>query len=100
MNMMTIHKGPLCAWARSFPPEADRRFAQDDRLVMRAVLQRVTRASVTIDGETVTGRVDTTAALLVFIVAMGIVGAVTAKGTILVLQSLPAGIGLALLYLT
>lgn len=44
----------------------------------------------------VTGRPATAAALLVFIIAMGIVGAVTAKPTILVAQALPAAVALAL----
>lgn len=43
-----------------------------------------------------TGRSATAAALLVFIIAMGVVGAVTAKPTILILQALPAAIALAL----
>lgn len=47
-----------------------------------------------------TGRADTTAALLVFVVAMGIVGAVTAKPSIFFLQAVPAGIALGLVFLT
>jgi len=44
----------------------------------------------------ITDRGDTTAALLIFIIAMGIVGAATAKPTILVIQAVPAAIALAL----
>jgi putative membrane protein len=47
----------------------------------------------------VTDRSDTTAALLIFLVAMGVVGAVSAKPTILVVQSVPAAIALALVLL-
>jgi putative membrane protein len=43
-----------------------------------------------------THRSDTTVALLVFIMAMGIVGAISAKPTILFFQAVPAGIALAL----
>ena len=43
-----------------------------------------------------TGRPATVAALLAFIIAMGIVGAVTAKPTILVAQALPAAVALTL----
>jgi len=43
-----------------------------------------------------TGRTDTTAALLIFIVAMGLVGAATAKPTILFIQAVPAAVALAL----
>src|SRR5262245_24684593 len=46
-----------------------------------------------------TDRVDTTGALLVFIIAMGVVGAVTAKPTILIAQAVPAAVALALLLL-
>ena len=46
-----------------------------------------------------TGRADATAALLIFVVAMGIVGGVTAKRSILVVQALPAAIALALVWL-
>jgi putative membrane protein len=44
-----------------------------------------------------TGRADTTGALLAFVVAMGIVGAITAKPTILLFQAAPAAIALGLL---
>ena len=47
-----------------------------------------------------TGRPATAAALLVFIIAMGIVGAITAKPTILVAQALPAAVALALVLTT
>ncbi len=43
-----------------------------------------------------TDRTDTAGALLVFIIAMGIVGALTAKPTILFFQAIPAGVALAL----
>jgi len=43
-----------------------------------------------------TDRPDTAGALLIFIVAMGIVGAVTAKPTILLFQAVPAAVALAL----
>ncbi len=42
---------------------------------------------------------DTATALLAFIVAMGVVGGVTAKPTILALQAAPAALALALLHL-
>ena len=41
-------------------------------------------------------RQDTAVALLIFVVAMGIVGAVTAKPTILLFQAVPAAAALAL----
>jgi putative membrane protein len=44
-----------------------------------------------------TGRPATAAAVLVFTIAMGVVGAVTAKPTILVAQALPAAVALTLL---
>ncbi len=44
-----------------------------------------------------TGRADATAALLIFVIAMGIVGAATAKITILFAQAAPAAVALALL---
>ncbi|MCB9562790.1 MAG: DUF1304 domain-containing protein [Kofleriaceae bacterium] len=47
-----------------------------------------------------TGHVDATAALLIFVIAMGVVGAVTAKPTILLAQAAPAAVALALLGLT
>ncbi|KAB2884806.1 MAG: DUF1304 domain-containing protein [Kofleriaceae bacterium] len=43
-----------------------------------------------------TGRADTTIALLAFVIAMGVVGAATAKPTILLFQALPAALALAL----
>ncbi len=46
-----------------------------------------------------TDRGDTATALLAFIVAMGVVGGVTAKPTILALQAAPAALALALLHL-
>jgi putative membrane protein len=46
-----------------------------------------------------THRAATVDALLLFVVAMGIVGAVTVKPRILVVQSLPAAIALALWHL-
>src|SRR5688500_10209493 len=46
-----------------------------------------------------TGRTDTTGALLGFLVAMGIVGAITAKPTILLFQAVPAAIALGLVLL-
>lgn len=46
-----------------------------------------------------TGRRDATIALLIFIIAMGIVGAVTAKPTILLFQAVPAALALGLLFL-
>ena len=46
-----------------------------------------------------TDREDTTIALLAFVIAMGVVGAVTAKPTILVVQAVPAAIALALCFL-
>lgn len=42
------------------------------------------------------GQGPTVIALLVFVIAMGIVGAVTAKGSILFAQALPAAVALAL----
>lgn len=42
------------------------------------------------------GHDATAVALLVFVVAMGLVGAATAKGTILFLQALPAAVALVL----
>ena len=45
---------------------------------------------------TLSHRQDTAVALLVFVVAMGIVGAVTAKPTILLFQAVPAAAALAL----
>lgn len=44
-----------------------------------------------------TGRADAAAATLIFIAAMGVVGAATAKWTILLVQSAPALLALALL---
>jgi putative membrane protein len=43
-----------------------------------------------------TDRSDTTVALLIFVIAMGIVGAITAKPTILLFQAVPAGAALGL----
>lgn len=46
----------------------------------------------------VTGLRSTVMALLVFVIVVGVYGAVTAKPTILFLQALPAAIALALVY--
>lgn len=46
-----------------------------------------------------TDRVDATGALLIFVIAMGIVGAVTAKPTILLFQAIPAAVALTLVLL-
>lgn len=46
-----------------------------------------------------TDRVDTTGALLIFVIAMGIVGAITAKPTILFFQAVPAAVALTLVLL-
>jgi putative membrane protein len=43
-----------------------------------------------------TGQGATVVALLIFIIAMGIYGAITAKGTILFMQAMPAAIALVL----
>ncbi len=43
-----------------------------------------------------TGQGPTVVALLLFVIAMGIVGGITAKPTILVAQALPAAVALAL----
>jgi putative membrane protein len=45
------------------------------------------------------GLTSTVAALLIFVVVVGVFGAITAKPTILFLQALPAGIALALVLL-
>ncbi len=45
------------------------------------------------------GRTDTTAALLIFIAAMGVGGAISAKPTILGFQTAPAALALALVLL-
>lgn len=55
-------------------------------------------AAVLIAWAALTGKADVTIALLLFIVAMGIVGGLTAKRSILAVQAAPAAIAAALVF--